>query len=262
MRVRCVLTDCCLHSLSLPLKLHPSLEQKPWARFTPFVSALLMKKKKGKRAELSFAVFVRKMISFLLRIDIIILGFVLFFPPPQKVYFHQTLNFPLPLCPGEAGYSCQRTIELIRWIMRSPPWFLSISLPLSFWNLSGQKPGALWKPAMWHLAASAPSRGSKGGPRCTFHGDAENQRNTRLLQPLSRWCQRVRAPTAPASGGAGARVCPQVKAAEPQGSSEQKDFPLDERVQTPRPETRQEGRRSVRHKEQAAFSFVLVLTSS
>lgn len=31
--------------------------------------------------------------------------------------------FPLPLSPGEPCYSCQDTIELIRWIIRSPPWF-------------------------------------------------------------------------------------------------------------------------------------------
>lgn len=50
--------------------------------------------------------------------------------------------------------------------MWSPPWFcLSFSLFFLFfpWILSGQKLRALWKPAMWHLAASAPSEGQKGG---------------------------------------------------------------------------------------------------
>lgn len=47
--------------------------------------------------------------------------------------------------------------------MRSPPWFC-LSFSLFFpWILSGQKLRALWKPAMWHLAASAPSEGQKGG---------------------------------------------------------------------------------------------------
>lgn len=154
-----------------------------------------------------------------------------------------------------------------------------IPSPSFFWILSGQKPRALWKPAMWHLAASAQSEGQRG-PRCTFHGDAEKQRFTqqpaaRLVQRASGWCQWVRlrasgsrTPTAGASGDVRAHVSPEVKTTKPQVSYEQKDFPLDERVQTLRWETRQANRRSVWHKEQAqlfsneAFSFMLPLTSS
>ena len=161
-------------------------------------------------------------------------------------------------------YSCQRTIELIRWIMWSPPWFclrLSFSVP---WIHSGQKPRALWKPAMWHLAASAPSEGQRG-PRCTFHGNAEKQR---LLRGPSGWCQGVRlcAPPTGASGDVCAHVSPEVKTAEHQVSHEQKDFPLDERVQTLRAETRQDHRRSVRHNRTNEafffFPFKRLLTSS
>ncbi len=161
--------------------------------------------------------------------------------------------------------------------MWSPPWFC---LRLFFWILSGQKPRALWKPAMWHLAASAPSEGQRG-PRCTFHGNAENRRCTkhpaaRLLQRVFAGSQRVwlhsssrrTAPTIGASGDVWAHFSTEVKTAKPQVSNEQKDFPLDERVQTLRSETRQENRRSVWHREQAAvvfkraFSFLLPLMSS
>lgn len=68
-------------------------------------------------------------------------------------------NFPLPLCAGEARYSCQHTIELIRWIIWSPPWFCLCPF---FCILSGQKLWALWKAAMWHLAACALSEGQRG----------------------------------------------------------------------------------------------------
>lgn len=159
-----------------------------------------------------------------------------------------------------ADYWVDKMDHVVSSLILSPSFFFS------FWNLSGQKPRALWKPAMWHLAASAPSEGQKG-PRCTFHGNAEKQRNirhpaARLLQPVFGWCQwvwlqpsRSRTPTIPASGDVRAHVSPQVKTAAPQGSYEQKDFPLDERVQTLRSETRQENRRSVGHDEQAAAVY-------
>lgn len=141
-----------------------------------------------------------------------------------------------------------------------------IPSPSFLWILSGQKPRALWKPAMWHLAASAPSEGQRG-PRCTFHGDAEKQRFTQhpaagLLQRASGWCPRVRlrasssrTTAAGAGGDVRAHVSPEVKTTKPQVSYEQKDFPLDERVQTLRWETRQTSRRSVWHKEQTAILF-------
>lgn len=172
----------------------------------------------------------------------------------SKLSIFRRLSIQERLC-----YSCQHTIELIRWIMWSPPWFclrLSFSVP---WIHSGQKPRALWKPAMWHLAASAPSEGQRG-PRCTFHGNAEKQR---LLRRPFGWCQgvrlcapRSRAPTIGASGDVCAHVSSEVKTAEHQISNEQKDFPLDERVQTLRAETRQDNRRSVRHRRQTRPFFI------
>lgn len=153
-----------------------------------------------------------------------------------------------------AHYWADKMDHLVSSLILSPS-FLSSSM------LSGQKPSALWKPAMWHLAASAAPEGQKG-PRFSFHGDAEKQlrltRHPPAPRPLRRGAGgrlRVRllpvgtdAPAA-ASGDVWARATPQVKAAKHQVYNEQKHFPLDERVQKLRPESGQENSRSVWHKK-------------
>lgn len=153
---------------------------------------------------------------------------------------------------GKACYSCQDTIEVIRWIMWSPPRFCFFPLHESSQarspQLSGKLPCDIWLPALRHKVKE------KGA---AFHGHAEKQRNNAqhpaaapFLQP--GYCQRLRlqppsgrAPTTGAGGHVGAGASPEGHRAERWGGREQRGFPLDDRVQTLRSETRQESRRCV-----------------
>lgn len=146
-------------------------------------------------------------------------------------------------------YSCQPTIELIRWIMQSPPWFC---LPLFSLPLRPEAQGFL-ETCHVTFGCRRSVRRSKGKERgCTFHGNAEKRRKPaahptppRLLQRGFGGCQRVRERSW--GGGDGhvwALVPSEIQTAEV--PHEQKDFPLDERVETLGSESWQEDHRSVR----------------
>lgn len=100
------------------------------------------------------------------------------------VFFNQSPHFVSQPCLPfmSAYYWVDKMDHLISSLIQS--FFSSPS-----WILSGLKPSALWKPAMWHLAASSAPEGQRG-PQCTFHGNAE-QHPPPQLQPSSRILQRA-----------------------------------------------------------------------
>lgn len=195
-------------------------------------------------------------------------GFFFFLSPAHSSFCVASLAWR-GLLFMSAYYWVDKMDHLVSSLILSPSFFFAGSS-------QAKKPSALWKPAMWHLAASASPQGQKGrggkegegeeGTLCTFNGNAENQQRFTQhppsspsppwpLQRVSGWCERLWGRSG-ASGGVWAwHVSPEVKAAKPKVCNEQKDFPLDERVQTLRSETREESRRSVWHEPGAAEDF-------
>lgn len=143
--------------------------------------------------------------------------------------------------------------------MWSPPWFcLCLSFCLEAAGLSGNLPCDIWLPAL--------SQKVKGEPCAPFNGNAKNQCDTkhpaaapppppRLLLLQQQWVFFGGCIT-PTTGASGDVWAQEVKTAKPKVSYEQKGFPLDERVQTLKPETRQENSRSVWCKEGSALFFL------
>lgn len=77
----------------------------------------------------------------------------------SKLSIFRRLSIQERLC-----YSCQHTIELIRWIMWSPPWFclrLSFSVP---WIHSGQKTQGSLETCHVTFGCQRSVRRSKGAP--------------------------------------------------------------------------------------------------
>lgn len=174
-----------------------------------------------------------------------------------NVYVHQSLKFLLPL------YSRGSLLFMSAYYWADKMDHVVSSQILSqfllFLPLRPEAQGSL-ETCHVTFGCQRSVRRSKRGARRTFHGNAEKQCCTqhpaaRLLQAVFGWCQRVwlypQGGRAPTIGAGRVHICPEVKTAEPQRSCEQKDFPLDERVQTLSWESQQEKRRSVCPWEQA-----------